>query len=86
MRAEFRYGAGCQSCVQTGYKGRMGIFEILRMTDEIRTMLTKGTTTAELRNEALKEGMVTLLRDGMCKVKSNQTTPSEVLRNAYAME
>jgi general secretion pathway protein E len=85
-RSEFRYGAGCQSCVQTGYKGRMGIFEILRMTDEIRTMLTKGTTTSELRNEALKEGMVTLLRDGMCKVKSNQTTPSEVLRNAYAVE
>jgi general secretion pathway protein E len=85
-RSEFLYGAGCQSCVQTGYKGRMGIFEILRMTDEIRTMLTKGTTTAELRNEALKEGMVTLLRDGMCKVKTNQTTPSEVLRNAFAME
>jgi general secretion pathway protein E len=85
-RSEFLYGAGCPSCVQTGYKGRMGIFEILRMTDEIRTMLTKGTTTAELRNEALKEGMVTLLRDGMYKVKANQTTPSEVLRNAYAME
>ncbi len=85
-RTEFLYGSGCQTCAQTGYLGRMGIFEILRMTDDIRTMLVKGTTTAELRNEALKEGMVNLLRDGMLKVKSNGTTPSEVLRNAYAME
>ena len=49
-------------------------------------MLVKGTTTTELRNEALKEGMIALLKDGMLKVKSNNTTPSEVLRNAYAME
>ncbi len=85
-RSEFLYGSGCQSCAQTGYMGRMGIFEILRMTDEIRTLLIKGTSTAELRAEALKEGMVTLLRDGMLKVKANHTTPSEILRNAYAME
>jgi general secretion pathway protein E len=85
-RTEFLYGKGCQSCAQTGYLGRMGIFEILRMTDEIRMLLIKGTSTAELRAEALKEGMVTLLRDGMLKVKTNQTTPSEVLRNAYAVE
>jgi general secretion pathway protein E len=85
-RTEFLYGAGCQSCAQTGYMGRMGIFEILRMTDELRMLLLKGTSTAEFRNEAIKQGMVTLLRDGMGKVKTNQTTPSEVLRNAYAME
>jgi type II secretory ATPase GspE/PulE/Tfp pilus assembly ATPase PilB-like protein len=85
-RTEFLYGAGCQSCAQTGYVGRMGIFEILRMTDELRMLLLKGTSTAEFRNEAIKQGMVTLLRDGMGKVKTNQTTPSEVLRNAYAME
>jgi len=85
-RTEFLYGSGCQTCSQTGYLGRMGIFEILRMTDDIRTLLVKGTTTTELRNEALKEGMVPLLKDGMLKVKSNNTTPSEVLRNAYAME
>jgi type II secretory ATPase GspE/PulE/Tfp pilus assembly ATPase PilB-like protein len=85
-RSEFLYGSGCQSCAQTGYMGRMGIFEILRMTDEIRTMLIKGTSTGELRAEALKEGMITLLKDGMLKVKANQTTPSEVLRNAYALD
>lgn len=85
-RTEFLYGAGCPSCAQTGYLGRMGIFEMLRMTDEIRTLLIKGTSTAELKTEALKEGMITLLKDGMLKVKANHTTPSEVLRNAYAME
>lgn len=85
-RTEFIYGKGCQTCGQTGYFGRMGIFEILRMSDEIKTMLIKGTSTSELKEQALKEGLITLLRDGMLKVKSNQTTPSEVLRNAYAME
>jgi general secretion pathway protein E len=85
-RSEFIYGSGCQSCSQTGYMGRMGIFEILPMTDDIRTMLIKGTSTTELRNEALRGGMVTLLKDGMLKVKANQTTPSEVMRNAYAVE
>jgi general secretion pathway protein E len=85
-RTEFNFGSGCPSCASTGYLGRMGLFEILNMTDDIRTLLLRGTSTAELRTEALKEGMVTLLRDGMLKVKSNQTTPSEVLRNAYSVE
>jgi len=85
-RTEFLYGNGCPACANTGYLGRMGIFEILTMTDNIRTLLIKGTSSAELKAQALKEGMVTLLRDGMLKVKSNQTTPSEVLRNAYSTE
>ncbi|HSW56953.1 MAG TPA: GspE/PulE family protein [Dehalococcoidales bacterium] len=83
-RTEFSYGSGCPSCAQTGYMGRMGIYEILRMTDDLRMMLLKGATSAEFRKEAIKQGMVTLLRDGMNKVKTNMTTPSEVLRNAYA--
>jgi general secretion pathway protein E len=85
-RTEFIYGKGCQACGQTGYLGRMGIFEVLRMSDVIKTMLIKGTSAADLKEQALKEGLITLLRDGMLKVKLNQTTPSEVLRNAYAVE
>jgi general secretion pathway protein E len=85
-RTEFLFGSGCQSCAKTGYMGRMGIFEILRLTDGIRTMIVNGASTAELRTEALREGMVTLIRDGMLKVKNNNTTPSEVLRNAYSIE
>jgi len=85
-RSEFLYGAGCQNCSQTCYLGRMGLFEILRMSDQLRMLLLKGASTAEFRNQAIAEGMITLLRDGMIKVKANKTTPSEVLRNAYAME
>jgi len=85
-RTEFLYGSGCQSCAQTGYMGRMGLFEMLYMTDEIRTLLVKGTTNAELREAAIRGGMITLLKDGMQKVKENHTTISEVLRNAYAVE
>jgi type II secretory ATPase GspE/PulE/Tfp pilus assembly ATPase PilB-like protein len=85
-RIEFMYGKGCSTCAQTGYMGRVGIYEVLRMSDAIRMMLIKGTSTSELKATALKEGMVTLLKDGMLKVKSNLTTPSEVLRNAYSAE
>jgi general secretion pathway protein E len=85
-RSEFLYGAGCASCAQTGYLGRMGLYEILYLSEEIRMLLMRGASTAELRAQALKEGMITLLRDGMLKVKANQTTPSEVLRNAYTVE
>jgi general secretion pathway protein E len=82
-KREFLYGSGCKSCANTGYRERTGIFEILTSTEEIKTLLLKGTTATVLRKQAIKEGMVTLMKDGMHKVKENITTPSEVLRNAY---
>lgn len=82
-KTEFVYGSGCKSCANSGYRGRTGIFEILQTSDEIKTLLVKGATSGELRNQALKEGMIPLLKDGMIKVKNNITTPTEVLRNAY---
>jgi len=85
-RSQFLYGSGCKSCVNTGYRGRVGIFEIMHISDEVRTLLLKGATTAELREQAIEEGMITLLRDGMFKVKAGITTPSEVLRNAYSVD
>ena len=60
------------------------MFEILSTSDEVKTLLVRGTTANELRKHAIKQGMVTLLRDGMLKVKKNITTPSEVIRNAYS--
>ncbi|MBI4302811.1 MAG: Flp pilus assembly complex ATPase component TadA, partial [Chloroflexi bacterium] len=86
QREEFLYGNGCHSCSDTGYHGRMGIFEILTMSDEIRAMLLKNPTAAQLRDQAISEGMTTLMRDGMLKVKANVTTPSEVLCNAYSLD
>jgi general secretion pathway protein E len=85
-RREFLYGSGCKSCSNTGYRGRTGIFEILCTSDNIKTLLLKGATASTLRKQAIEEGMITLLKDGMVKVKEDITTPSEVLRNAYTVE
>ena len=84
-KTEFLHGSGCKSCANSGYRGRTGIFEILCNNDEIKSLLVKGATSGELRAQAIKDGMVTLLKDGMNKVKRNITTPAEVLRNAYSV-
>jgi general secretion pathway protein E len=83
-RTEFLYGTGCKTCAYTGYRGRIGIFEILTMSDAIRMMIVNRASSTEVRAQALKEGMVTMMNDGMRKVKGGITTPSEVLRNAYS--
>lgn len=85
-RTEFLYGAGCELCSYTGYRGRTGIFEVLPISDEIRMQILKGASTSEVRQQALQEGMLPLIKDGMLKVKAGITTPSEVLRNAYFIE
>jgi type II secretory ATPase GspE/PulE/Tfp pilus assembly ATPase PilB-like protein len=82
----FMSGSGCDLCSFSGYKGRLGLYEMLAMTDATRALVLKGATTSELRNQAIKEGMVTLFKDGMQKVKAGKTTVSEVLRNAYSIE
>ena len=84
-QAKFLYGTGCQACSYTGYRGRTGIFEILLMTDKIRMLITNRASSTELKELAVKEGMVSLMKDGMRKVKAGITTPSEVLRSAYTM-
>lgn len=84
-RQEFVYGAGCASCANSGYRGRTGIFELLTFNDALKTLLLREATSNELRDEAINQGMVTLLGDGMEKVKQNITTPTEVLRNAYTV-
>ena len=85
-RSKFLYAAGCSTCAYTGYLGRVGIFEIMAMSDNIRRMLIKGVGSSEIREQAIKEGMLTMMNDGMTKVKEGLTTPSEVLRSAYSVE
>jgi type II secretory ATPase GspE/PulE/Tfp pilus assembly ATPase PilB-like protein len=85
-RKEFLHGVGCKVCANSGYRGRTGIFEILCSNEHIKTLLSKNATAGEIREQAIKNGMVTLLQDGMLKVKKNITTPSEVIRNAYTVE
>jgi type II secretory ATPase GspE/PulE/Tfp pilus assembly ATPase PilB-like protein len=82
----FMSGSGCELCSFSGFKGRLGLYEVLGMTDTTRSLILKGATTSELRDQAIKDGMITLFKDGMLKVKAGQTTVSEVLRNAYSID
>lgn len=73
-------GKGCKACFNTGYKGRMGIYELMISDEEIRQLTTKKSSTDEIRKAALKAGMKTLHDDGLEKVKAGITSQEEVLR------
>jgi general secretion pathway protein E len=79
----FLTGEGCNSCASTGYLGRIAISEVLALNQEFRTALMNNASADELRAIAGKAGMVSMWHDGMLKVKSGITTPSEVLRTIY---
>jgi type II secretory ATPase GspE/PulE/Tfp pilus assembly ATPase PilB-like protein len=72
-------GAGCDNCRHVGYKGRLGIFEIFLIDDEVRFMINDGASTIELRKRARELGMRTLREDGIRKVLSGMTTAEEVI-------
>ena len=72
-------GRGCNHCNHTGYRGRMGIFEMMKMTSQIREMTFKREPTQEIREVARKQGMRTLLEDGIIKALKGMTTLEEVL-------
>jgi type IV pilus assembly protein PilB len=73
-------GAGCEKCNKTGYKGRVGLYEVLEVTDEIRELVLVGASAMELRKKAIDEGMITLRRSGLRKVQAGMTTIEEVAR------
>jgi type IV pilus assembly protein PilB len=73
-------GRGCETCKNTGYKGRIGLFEVLLFSDEIRDMILSGASSIELKRRAIEEGMVTLRNAGLAKVRDGTTTLEEVLR------
>ncbi|MBA3747158.1 MAG: Flp pilus assembly complex ATPase component TadA [Solirubrobacterales bacterium] len=72
--------AGCQRCRETGYRGRIGLFEVMTVTDEIRSLIVTHAPAAELAKAAIEQGMRTLLEDGLDKVRSGQTTLAEISR------
>ena len=76
----FYKGAGCDACGDTGYKGRQGLYEVMAMSPEVRRMILRGGSTEELRNQAVKEGMLTLRVDGMQKIRKGVTTLEEVVK------
>jgi general secretion pathway protein E len=84
-RSEFLYGAGCSICAQTGYLGRIGIFEVMLIRESIRRMILERANADDIRKQAIEEGMVSLWHDGMEKVKQGLTTPHEVIHNVYSI-
>jgi type IV pilus assembly protein PilB len=73
-------GRGCEKCGNTGYKGRIGLFEVMDMTDDMRELVLSGATAVELRRKAIEEGMVTLRQSGLQKIREGLTTIDEVVR------
>jgi type IV pilus assembly protein PilB len=80
----FYKGTGCDTCNGSGYKGRQGLYEVMAMTSAARRMVLKGGSTEELREQAVKDGMLTLRMDGMLKVKRGITTLEEVVKETAA--
>jgi type IV pilus assembly protein PilB len=73
-------GQGCPSCNSRGYKGRVGLYEVLEVTDEMRELILVGASALELRKKAVEQGMITLRRSGLLKVAEGVTTMEEVIR------
>jgi type IV pilus assembly protein PilB len=71
-------GAGCAECNNTGYKGRVGLYEILEFNNEIKEMIIKGASAIELEKKGIEHGMKTLEHDGIVKILEGITTPAEV--------
>jgi type IV pilus assembly protein PilB len=73
-------GAGCRSCSQTGYKGRIALYEVMTMREELKELVLTGASAGELKHEAIRLGMRTLRQSGLSKVQEGITTLEEVLR------
>jgi type IV pilus assembly protein PilB len=73
-------GRGCERCNHTGYKGRVGLYEVMEIGDELRELVLVGASGLELRRKAIDEGMITLRQSGLRKVKEGVTTIEEVVR------
>jgi type IV pilus assembly protein PilB len=73
-------GTGCDRCNKTGYKGRVGLYEVMEITDELRELILVGASALELRRKAIEEGMITLRGSGLKKISSGMTSIEEVLR------
>jgi type IV pilus assembly protein PilB len=73
-------GAGCDTCNSTGYKGRVGLYEVMEVSEELRELILVGASGLELRRKAIDEGMITLRASGLRKVKDGLTSIEEVVR------
>jgi type IV pilus assembly protein PilB len=74
------HGRGCGTCNNTGYKGRVALYEVMDVTDELKELILVGASALELRKKALEMGMITLRRSGLIKIAAGMTTLEEVIR------
>lgn len=77
-------GKGCDACSGTGYKGRVALYEVMGVSDSIKELILRGATASEIKEQAIKEGMLTLRRSGLEKVKTGLTSIEEVVRVTFA--
>jgi len=82
----FYKGRGCQECNNTGYRGRVGLYEVMLITPEIREMILHGSSSDALRNKAVEQGMTTLRMDAVEKIKQGVTTVEEMVRETAATQ
>ena len=78
--AHFFEGAGCVECNNTGYRGRQGVYEVMPMTNKIRELVLERASAAEIKKTAIDEGMLTLRRDGLEKLRRGMTSAEEILK------
>jgi type IV pilus assembly protein PilB len=84
MAGTYFKGKGCDRCAGSGYKGRAGLYEVLHISAEVRRLIMHSASTDELREQGLKEGMLTLRMDGMLKASRGVTTLEEVIKETAA--
>ena len=77
-------GRGCDVCLNTGFKGRVGLYEVMEVTDELRELIIIGASAIELRRKAIELGMITLRESGLCKLREGITTIEEVVKETVA--
>jgi type IV pilus assembly protein PilB len=82
--AQVMKGTGCATCSNTGYKGRVALYEVMRFSDDLKEMVLQGASSAELKAGAIKKGMSTLRMSGIRKVIEGVTTPEEIMRVTMA--
>jgi type IV pilus assembly protein PilB len=80
----FAKGKGCDACGGTGYKGRAGLYEVMAMSPELRRMILRGASVADLREQAIEEGMLTLRSNGILRIEQGVTTLEEVVKETAA--
>ena len=73
-------GRGCGNCNNTGYRGRVGLFEVMEISEEIRELILSGASAMELRRKSIEEGMISLRMSGLHKIRAGATTVEEVVR------